>query len=154
MRRLAVCCAAWLAAAAYAQPAAQVIPPPQGVPPQQPVPPAQVVPPQQAVPPTPAISAVVPPRHVISNPVTPPAVARAPAPPAPPMPPVKGLPAGAPQIVINGGTYSPRADHRLAIVNGNVVREGADLGSGVVLESIEPEGVVLAFRGARYHVVY
>jgi len=70
------------------------------------------------------------------------------------MPPVAGLPADAPKIVINGGVYSERADMRAAIVNGEVVREGADLGSGVVLERIRPQGVVLAYRGARYSVVY
>jgi general secretion pathway protein B len=70
------------------------------------------------------------------------------------MPPAAGLPPDAPKLVINGGMYSPSKDLRVAIVNGNVVREGADLGSGVVLEQIKPQGVVLAFRGARYTVVY
>jgi hypothetical protein len=88
------------------------------------------------------------------NPPPPPALARTPAPPAPPTPPVKGLPPDAPQIVINGGTYSPVPQHRMAIVNGAIVREGADLGSGVTLERIEPDGVVLAFHGSRYHVMY
>jgi general secretion pathway protein B len=79
--------------------------------------------------------------------------ARAPAPPAAPTPPVKGLPADAPRLVINGGVYSERRDMRMAIVNGNAVREGADVG-GVVLEQVQPDGVVLAYRGARYHVMY
>lgn len=64
------------------------------------------------------------------------------------------LPADAPKIVINGGIYSERRDVRAAIVNGQVAREGQDLGSGVVLEQIRPGGVVLAYRGARYTVVY
>ena len=68
-------------------------------------------------------------------------------------PPVKGLPPDAPALVINGGMYSEQRDLRMAIVNGNVVREGANVG-GVVVEQIRPEGVVLAFRGARYHVMY
>jgi general secretion pathway protein B len=42
----------------------------------------------------------------------------------------------------------------MLIVNGQVVREGADLGSGVVLEQITPSVVVLAFRGSQYRVVY
>lgn len=50
--------------------------------------------------------------------------------------------------------YSQRRDLRMAIVNGAVVREGQDLGSGVVLEEVRPRGVVLAFRGNRYNVVY
>ena len=70
------------------------------------------------------------------------------------MPPVTGLPADAPKIVVNGGMYSERRDLRMAIVNGTVVREGQDLGSGVVLEEVRPGGVVLAFRGNRYNVVY
>jgi len=70
------------------------------------------------------------------------------------MPPASGLPADAPKLVINGGMYSPSPQMRMAIVNGNVVREGADLGSGVVLEQIKPQGVVVAFRGGHYTVVY
>jgi general secretion pathway protein B len=104
--------------------------------------------------PTPApasVPAYVPPQVV--QPPPPPAVARTPPPPAPPTPPVKGLPPDAPKLVVNGGTYSERRDMRLAIVNGNVVREGASV-DGVVVERIEPEGLVLAFRGSRYHVAY
>jgi hypothetical protein len=82
-----------------------------------------------------------------------PQVVRAPAPPAPPTPPVKGLPADAPKLVLNGGIYSERRDMRMAIVNGNVVREGQEV-NGVVVEQIRPEGVVLAYRGSRVHVLY
>jgi general secretion pathway protein B len=80
--------------------------------------------------------------------------------PAPPMPPpvatapVKGLPADAPPLVINGGVYSANPKNRLVIVNGQVVREGADLGSGVTLEQINPAGVVVGFRGAHYKLMY
>jgi general secretion pathway protein B len=81
-------------------------------------------------------------------------LARAPAPPAPPTPPVAGLPPDAPKIVINGGIYSEDRKVRAAIVNGTVVREGADLGSGVVLQEIGPAGVVLAFHGNRYNILY
>lgn len=65
-----------------------------------------------------------------------------------------GLPADAPKVVINGGIYSERKDVRAAIVNGHVVHEGADLGSGLVLQEIRPSGLVLGFRGSRYTVVY
>ena len=88
------------------------------------------------------------------KPPAPAPVVRAPAPPAPPLPPVTGLPPDAPKLVINGGIYSERRDARAAIVNGQVVHEGTDLGSGVVLQEIRPDGVVLAFRGSRYTVVY
>ena len=88
------------------------------------------------------------------QPPAPVAAPRAPAPPAPPTPPVSGLPADAPKLVINGGIYSEDRNARAAIVNGAVVREGADLGSGVVLEEIRPSGVVLAFHGNRYNILY
>lgn len=87
------------------------------------------------------------------NPPPPPQFARTPPPPAAPTQPVKGLPPDAPKLVINGGTYSERRDMRLAIVNGNVVREGQNV-DGVVVEQIRPEGVVLAWRGSRVHVLY
>jgi general secretion pathway protein B len=64
------------------------------------------------------------------------------------------LPAGAPPLVISGGTYSANPAGRAVIVNGQVFREGADLGSGVVLEQIKPDRVVLGFRGSHYPVTY
>ncbi|HWP11549.1 MAG TPA: general secretion pathway protein GspB [Ramlibacter sp.] len=93
---------------------------------------------------------------VAAPPPPPPAVAapRPPLPPSPPSSPVKGLPPDAPQLVISGGVYSPNPHQRMLIVNGKVVKEGADLGSGVVLEQITPDGVVLAFRGSHYRLMY
>jgi len=82
------------------------------------------------------------------------AAPRAPVPPAPPTPPVKGLPAGSPPIVIHGSTYSADPRLRMLIVNNQVVREGADLGGGVLLRQIGPEAAVLAVRGADYTVRY
>lgn len=103
--------------------------------------------------PVPAPAPVAP---VYTPPVLPaaPPVMRAPAPPAPPTPPVAGLPPDAPKLVLSGGVYSERRDQRVAIVNGAAVREGADLGSGVVLAQITPSGVVLAYHGNRYNVPY
>jgi general secretion pathway protein B len=75
-------------------------------------------------------------------------------PPSQPLPPVQGLPADAPKLVINGGVYSAARDQRMLIVNGQVVREGADLGSGVKLEQITARAAVLSFRGSRYSVSY
>jgi general secretion pathway protein B len=75
-------------------------------------------------------------------------------PPAPPPQPVKGLPADAPKLVISGGVYSANPDQRRVIVNGQVMKEGADLGSGVVLQGITPDGVVLGFRGSQYRIMY
>jgi hypothetical protein len=42
----------------------------------------------------------------------------------------------------------------MLIVNGQVWREGADLGSGVVLQQVTPDGAVLGFRGASYSVFF
>lgn len=112
--------------------------------------PAASAPVAQPTQPPPA-TAYVPPQVV--QPPPPSALARTPAPPPPPMPPVKGLPADAPKLVVNGGTYSERRDMRLAIVNGSVVREGTSV-DGVVVEQIQPDGLVLGFRGSRYHVTY
>jgi general secretion pathway protein B len=68
--------------------------------------------------------------------------------------PVRGLPPDAPRLVISGAVYSPDPARRMLIVNGQVVREGADLGSGVVLEEVRPESAVLGFRGSRYNVFF
>lgn len=100
----------------------------------------------------PAVTFVQPTQPMQATP--PNGVARAPAPLAPPTPPVATLPPDAPKIVISGGVYSESKQARAAIVNGQVAREGDDVGSGVVLEQIRPQGVVLAYRGARYTVVY
>ena len=65
-----------------------------------------------------------------------------------------GLPPDAPKLIITGGVYSTNPAQRMLIVNGQVVNQGADLGSGVTLEEIKPKAAVLTFRGARYSVAY
>jgi len=67
---------------------------------------------------------------------------------------VRGLPADAPRLVISGSVYSPDAARRMLIVNGQVFREGADLGSGVVLQEVRPDSAVLGFKGGRYNVFF
>lgn len=143
----------------------QAVPPPAGpasaaqviVPPQQAAPPAAPAPGNAAAPapvaaPAPAPQAAPAPAAQALG------AARAPLPPAlptagPPQP-VKGLPADAPQLVISGGVYSANPAQRRLIVNGQVRREGADLGSGVVLEQVKPDSAVLGFRGSRYNVFF
>jgi general secretion pathway protein B len=49
--------------------------------------------------------------------------------------------------VIAGGTYSADPAKRFLIVNGQVVREGADLGGGIRLTEIRPESAVLSVQG-------
>ena len=100
-----------------------------------------------------AAQAVMPPPVVVAPPVQAAALPAAP-PPAAAAAPVAGLPADAPKLAISGGVYSADKAQRMLIVNGQVVREGADVGSGVTLEEIKPKTAVLRFRGARYSVGY
>ena len=85
----------------------------------------------------------------------------APAPAAAPVPAVveagpitRGLPPDAPKLAISGGVYSKNPAQRMLIVNGQVFSQGADVGSGVVLEEIRPKSAVLRFNGARYSVAF
>ncbi|GAC1533025.1 MAG: hypothetical protein NVS2B4_13270 [Ramlibacter sp.] len=56
--------------------------------------------------------------------------------------------------MITGSVYSPDPNKRLLIVNGQLAREGADLGQGVVLREVRREGAVLGFQGSNYNVVF
>lgn len=102
--------------------------------------------------PAPAPASVVPPFGVGQNPSrnAPPAVAASTA----QQPPARGLPSDAPKLVISGSVYSPDPTKRLLIVNGQVMREGADLGQGVVLREVKQDSAVLGFRGSNYNVVF
>jgi general secretion pathway protein B len=111
----------------------------------------------------PPLAEVAPPPEPAMAPQPRPATVPAPAPaPAPAgsapqaaaTPPVAGLPPDAPKLTITGGVYSADKAQRMLIVNGHVVAEGGDLGSGVTLEEIKPKTAVLRFRGARYSVGY
>jgi len=66
----------------------------------------------------------------------------------------RGLPPDAPKLAISGGVYSKNPAQRMLIVNGQVFSQGADLGSGVVLEEIRPKAAVLRFNGGRYSVAF
>lgn len=101
------------------------------------------------------------PQAAAPAPVTPPfpanrtpAMGTAPAASAPAQSAVRGLPPEAPKLVISGSVYSPDKGRRMLIVNGQVFREGADLGSGVMLEEVRPESAVLGFKGSRYNVYF
>jgi len=59
-----------------------------------------------------------------------------------------------PKLAISGGVHSENPAQRMLIVGGQVVNEGAELASGVVLEQIRPRSAVLRFRGYRYSVAY
>lgn len=67
--------------------------------------------------------------------------------------PVKGLPADAPRLVVSGGVWSSNPAQRRLIVNGQPVREGAEV-DGVLVEQVQRDGAVLGFRGSRYNVLF
>lgn len=85
-----------------------------------------------------------------------PAVPAAPAPPAAeaPLPRLAELPESirreVPRLVISGSVYSEEPSGRFAMINGEVLREGAQLGPDFVLEQIRPRELVLRFKGQRY----
>lgn len=55
-----------------------------------------------------------------------------------------------PTLQLAGVTYSTNPRYRMVIVNGQVLHEGDQAGPGLVLERIERERTVWAFRGYRY----
>jgi general secretion pathway protein B len=57
-----------------------------------------------------------------------------------------------PKLAISGGVYSRDAAQRMLIVGGQVVKEGAELAPGVVLDQIRARSAVLRFRNWRYSV--
>ena len=59
-----------------------------------------------------------------------------------------------PKLAISGGVHSENAAQRLLIVGGDVVKEGAELAPGVVLEQIRARNAVLRYRGYRYSVAF
>jgi len=57
-----------------------------------------------------------------------------------------------PVIHIAGHIYAKSPAARIVMVNGNIVHEGDIVASGLVLESITPDGVVFRYRGTRFHM--
>jgi hypothetical protein len=45
-----------------------------------------------------------------------------------------------------------RGDSRLVSINGKIMSEGVNMGEGLFLDEITPEGVVLSFRGHRFRL--
>lgn len=121
--------------------------------------PAPVAPPVVSAPvPQPAASAspylaLPPPPSVVAAPAPAPKAAPAPATEAP-IPRLADLPDNLrrelPKLAISGSVYSDDPASRFVMVNGEVVREGAQLGADLVLEKIGPRELVLRFKGQRF----
>ena len=63
-------------------------------------------------------------------------------------------PDGLPRLAIAGGVYSENPAYRMLIVNGQVLREGAEPTPGLVVEQIRADRAILNFRGRRYTVMF
>ena len=57
-----------------------------------------------------------------------------------------------PALSLGGGMYSEQPAQRLVLVNGQVAREGDDLGNGLQLLQIRPRSVVFTLRDQRFEV--
>ncbi len=57
-----------------------------------------------------------------------------------------------PALALGGGMYSEQPAQRLVLVNGQVAREGDDLGNGLQLLQIRPRSVVFTLRDQRFEV--
>ena len=163
-----------------AQPMPQPVPQPAPQPAPAPVtPPIVAAPaPQPAASTSPYLPPVPPPVAVAPGPAPQPAPVAAPAPapvaaavpaPVPAPPPPAPAPAAAteapipklaelpenirrdvPRIVISGSVYSDDPRGRFAMINGEVLREGAQIGPDHVLEQIRPRELIFRFKGQRY----
>ncbi|MFO0754792.1 MAG: general secretion pathway protein GspB [Thermodesulfovibrionales bacterium] len=56
-----------------------------------------------------------------------------------------------PALQIAGHFYSASPSSRIVSINGRTVREGEEAAEGVTVERITPDGVILSFRGYRFH---
>lgn len=88
---------------------------------------------------------------------TPPPPAEPPAPPPPArVPALAELPGElrqqVPALTIGGSVYSPQANARMVVVNGQVFQEGNALTPELKLEQIRPKTAVFSIRGTRFEV--
>lgn len=55
-----------------------------------------------------------------------------------------------PELTISLHAYSAQPKERIAMINGQMLREGEDIAAGLRLAEITPDGVVIAYRGYRF----
>ena len=58
--------------------------------------------------------------------------------------------ASLPSIIFGGFAGGGEAEGRIAFVNNRLVREGEELFPGLKLETVDQDGVVLAYQGHRF----
>ncbi len=54
-------------------------------------------------------------------------------------------------ITISFHAYSNNPGERRVMINGNMARQGEPLADGLSLEQITPDGVILDYKGFRFH---
>jgi general secretion pathway protein B len=59
---------------------------------------------------------------------------------------------GLPSLTISTHIYSPDKSERLAAINGQIGREGQEIMTGILLESITPAGAILRYQGYKFSV--
>jgi general secretion pathway protein B len=59
-----------------------------------------------------------------------------------------------PTLTVGGTVYSDDAASRFIMLNGDVVKEGAQPVPGLVVERIEPRSAVMRFKGERFRLPY
>jgi len=55
-----------------------------------------------------------------------------------------------PELAISLHAYSAQPKERIAMINGQMLREGEDIAPGLTLAEVTPDGVVIAYRGYRF----
>jgi general secretion pathway protein B len=59
---------------------------------------------------------------------------------------------GLPSITISTHIYSSDKSERLSAINGHIGREGQEVITGITLESITPDGVILRYQGYKFRI--
>jgi general secretion pathway protein B len=107
-----------------------------------------------AAPPPTASAAATKPAASPADAAAKPPVASRPAPAAPPLPTMWDLPYSIrkdiPELALTMHVYSGQAADRFVVIKGEREVEGDDLGDGVMLREITPDGMVLEFKGQRF----
>ena len=56
-----------------------------------------------------------------------------------------------PAMSISVHAYSGKPDERLVGINGRLLHEGDEVAPGLKLEQITPDGMILSYKGYRFH---